>query len=329
VRHLTRLLWTALLAALAGLPGPAHADLGIGRRAPELHVLETWGAPPPRWTDLLGRLVLLEFLRTDCPHCREAVPHLNSLQGAWSERGLRVIGLSFEASDRIEAFRRAHRVAYSVARVETEVFRDYGVSALPRAFLVSPAGRVLWSGRPSHVTPSAVGRWMEQEPPWPTLPPELEPAAALLRAGRLAEGRAFAARCADPTDSTSCAREPARALLTWTDRYARLLAESAVASAVAGEPYEAWRSHDLLARGFGELPPGPEAARAREALLADPARRREIEAGRALEAARTAWRDRGRVAGRDALESVATTYPGTAAGAAAAAMAMRVPDPGA
>lgn len=312
------LLVSALGARWAG------AELAVGRRAPELHVLDAWGGPKPSLAGSLGRLVLLEFFRVDCPHCRASVEHVNALRAAGQERGLEVVALGFEDAERLQAFRRDLRAAYAVARVPAEVFRDYDVKGLPRAFLVSPEGLVLWSGRPADLPVAELTRRLEQAQPWPMLPPEVEPAAGLLRAGRLAEGRAALLRLTAQAGCPPPRERAARALLAWSERYVRALTAAADVALARGDPFEAWRAQDTLARGLGDLPEGEVAQRARAALESDAARKREIDAGRALESARAAWREQGDAAGKAALTAVAQAHAGTAAGAAAAAIAARL-----
>lgn len=297
----------------------APEDL-TGRWAPELHVLGAHGGPSPSIQGLRGRWVLLEHFRTECPHCREAVPHLNELQQGRFERGLRVIGLGFEPLERLRAFYAERRLAYPVAQVDLEVVRDYGVSALPTAFLVSPEGVVAWAGVPSRLTLAEVDRHLLASPAWPSVPATLEPAAELLRQDALAQARVALQRCVARTGCGDVEAPTATALLGWIDRYAARLADMARADAARGDPVAADRAWSVLVEGLGD-----RAARAeRDLLRADPARRREIEAGVALAEARARWRTDGRAAGQAALDAVAAQHAGTAAGAQATALAERL-----
>ncbi len=313
----------AVLLLLAGPARPARAERAAGRAAPELHVVGATGGPAPGIGALRGRLLVLEFFRTECPHCREAVPHLSALAAARSDRGLSVIGLGFEEAAALEAFRRDLRAGYPVARVETETFRDYDVKGLPRAFLVSPEGVLLWAGHPSHLTLADVDRRLADTPPWPPLDAALEPAAALLRAGRFGEARTVLAGCLAADGAGADRGERARALAAWIPRFARAQQAVGAAALARGDAYEAWAAFDAAA-GAAEGAALAEAERERTALLADPGRRAEVEAGRALEAARARWRAQGREEGLAALEAAARQHPGTVAGRAAAELAARL-----
>jgi peroxiredoxin len=314
---------TALLVAQLAWGGAgawaAPEDL-VGRWAPEIHVLGAHGGPAPSIQGLRGRWVLLELFRTECPHCREAVAHLNELERARFERGLRVIGLGFEPLERLRAFHAERGLAYPVAQVDVEVFRDHGVSALPTAFLVSPEGVVAWAGVPARLSLADVDRHLAASPPWPTVPPALEPAAGLLRRDALSEARAALTRCVGRAGCGDVEAAAATALLAWTDRYATRLAEMARADAARGDVTAAYRAWNVLAEGMGDR----VALAEREALRADATRRSEIDAGLALARARATWRAEGRAAGQAALDAVVAQHAGTRAGSEAQALAERL-----
>ena len=318
------------LVALAGLLAPvpragAAEPSVVGRRAPELHVYSAIGGPEPSIAGLRGRLVVLEFFRTTCPHCQAAVPHLNELQRSRFDRGLRVIGLSKDADESLRGFAATYSTGYPLARMDPELYEDYGVVAIPTAVLVSPEGLVLWSGKPGELTLVEIDRRLEATPPWPALPPALEGAARSVREGRFREARTALAACAASTGCGPAEAAVATTLLGWTDRYAERVLAAADADLARGDAYEAWRGYDAIAREFDEPSVSRRAnAGASGILLGDAGKRRDVEAGRALDEARAAWRTSGRAAGQAALDAVAKDHAGTAAGARAAAIAAKL-----
>ena len=318
----------ALLALVALLPLLPRTDAAesplVGRRAAELHVYSVLDGPTPSIAGLRGRLVLLEFFRTACPHCQAAVPHLNELQTARFDRGLRVIGLCKDADDSLRGFAATFSTAYPLARMDPELYEDYGVAAIPTVVLVSPEGFVLWSGKPGEMTLAEIDRRLAATPPWPAIPPALDGAAKSLREGRIAEARATLSNCDATTGCDLEETAAAQALFAWTDRYAERVLAAADADLARGDAYEAWRGYDAIARAFGDTSVGPKASASAAALLGETARRRDIDAGRALDDARTAWRTAGRAAGQSALDAVAKDYAGTPAGAKAAALAAKL-----
>ncbi len=317
--------WLAALLVAALVPATARAEREAGRRAPDLRASATLLAPVPLTVDgLRGRLVLLVFFKPDCPHCRGSVPGLNALERDAFARGLRVVGASRDPRPAVEAFVRELGVAFPVALVDTEVLRDYDVSGFPSAFLVGPGGRIVWSGAPAAITADELDRRLAATPTWPALPATFDPLLAALRADRWGEAAAGFGVCSAPGACDAPTTAAAGAMLRWIDRAAADLLGAAEADLARGDPYEAWRTLDRLARGFGERGVGPRAARRAAEVLADPARAREVAAGRALEAARDGLAPDARAAGIEALTRVAAEHPGTAAGAAAAALAGRL-----
>jgi thiol-disulfide isomerase/thioredoxin len=78
-------------------PTPDPKDLAlIGKPAPE------WNIPAQYWTntdgpikaqDLKGKVTLLEFWRSGCPHCEAAAPFMIQLYKDFKPRGLQVIAI--------------------------------------------------------------------------------------------------------------------------------------------------------------------------------------------------------------------------------------------
>lgn len=317
----------ALLVAVAvvgAAPPPARAERAPGRRAPDLDATATLLAPVPLTVDgLRGRMVLLVFFKPDCPHCRASVGALNALQRDGFPRGVRVVGASREPRAAVEAFVAELGVAFPVALVDTEVLRDYDVTGYPSAFLVAPDGRIAWTGSPTTLSRDELDRRLAATPPWPDVPAAFDPLLAALRADRWGEAAAGFGVCSAPGACDPAATAAAAAMTRWIDRAAEGQLAAAEGDLARGDPYEAWRALDRLARGFGDRGAGPRAARRAAELLADPTRAREVAAGRAFEAARRVLATDGRAAGTAALDRVAAEHPGTGAGAAAAAMAAR------
>jgi len=318
------------LVGLLGLvgfasPRPAAAELEAGRRAPDLYASATVQTPVPISVDRLrGRLVLLAFLKSDCPHCRAGVAALNALQRTWFPRGLRVVGAMREGRATVDGFVRDLGVAFPITFVDTEVLRDYDVSGFPSAFLVAPDGRLAWHGPPGAVTDAEVARRLASTPPWPDLPAGFDPLLTALREDRWSEAAAGFGVCSAPDACDAATAAAAATMMTWISRTAEGLLAAAERDLAQGAPYEAWRTLDRLTRGFGAAGVGPRAADRAAAILADPARAREVEAGSAFEAARQRWAAEGRDAGVAALDAVAATHRGTGAGFRAGEMAARL-----
>jgi thiol-disulfide isomerase/thioredoxin len=106
--------------------------------------LRTLNGQEIRLSDLRGRVVLLDFWATWCAPCREAIPHLISLQKNYREKGLEVIGMNVDKGD-VETVRRfvtSMDIPYPIALTSEEVSRKYGVSALPTTILIDKEGKI-------------------------------------------------------------------------------------------------------------------------------------------------------------------------------------------
>jgi thiol-disulfide isomerase/thioredoxin len=143
----------------------AHADnrrvvrvlLGAMPSSDEILRMDLVGAPAPTWTDvasasgefpetldaLRGKVVLLDFWATWCGPCRMMSSKLGALQWQYGARGLSVVGLSTEDSQRVASFARQTSMSYPVASDETgETTRSYGIVNLPTVVVIDKHGVV-------------------------------------------------------------------------------------------------------------------------------------------------------------------------------------------
>ncbi len=145
-RRLRRvLLLMLLLAPTAGLAAPpVLADLGP---APAF-ILETHdGGRTSLAEHLAAGPVIVDFWATWCAPCRKALPHLQSLQDEYADRGLTVLAVSIDDprnQPKIDAFARSQKLDFPILLDgDSRVARLYRVASVPTTFLVSPSGRVV------------------------------------------------------------------------------------------------------------------------------------------------------------------------------------------
>jgi thiol-disulfide isomerase/thioredoxin len=147
---LALLLLTALPAA-CGAPDSRAVDSAavIGRTAPEVSLAWLDGEGVGSLADLRGRVVLLEFWRTWCGPCLAQVPHLNDLHDRYEEDGLTIVGVTNQDEALVRSKVVETGMAYPVALVTgEEADRAYGITAVPRAFLIDRQGALVWVGHP-------------------------------------------------------------------------------------------------------------------------------------------------------------------------------------
>ncbi len=103
-----------------------------------------------------GRLVLLDFWGTWCPHCLWAIKDLRTLQDRYGRFGLEVVGIDYEKNStlqeqilKVRGARQRYGINYQILLGgESErcpVRSQFAVHDWPTAFLVDENNRVIWS----------------------------------------------------------------------------------------------------------------------------------------------------------------------------------------
>lgn len=147
----------AVLALLVGCDdGREAAARGtpVDRPLPEV-TLERVGGDSARLGEVLGRRLTADnFWTTWCEPCEEEMPHLVALHDAWSDGGVRVVGITVRSHDRdairgwIDRFGVEHPTL--VGRSLTWMSRAFGQSpGVPRTLVVDSRSRRIrhvWSG---------------------------------------------------------------------------------------------------------------------------------------------------------------------------------------
>lgn len=129
-----------------------------GGRGTNFRLLDPLERPWEFAANRTGSLVLLEFVTSDCPNCRAAVPILKDVQSKYAADGVEVVAVlcdELPLKDRAAAagkYATASNTNYKVF-VETGAapgsVRDaFGVEAYPRALLLDANGAVLWNDHP-------------------------------------------------------------------------------------------------------------------------------------------------------------------------------------
>ncbi|KAA5542189.1 redoxin domain-containing protein [Roseiconus nitratireducens] len=162
------LLTCAAVAAATLQPAEAEPSLTIGSKAPALDI-EHWvqdgnGKFQPVTDFDSGTVYVVEFWATWCGPCISSMPHLAQLQNEYRDRGVRIVSVSDESLDEVEALLKKPypqkeesfadvTSAYSLTTdPDGSTHRDYMQAAeqrgIPTSFVVGKTGLVEWIGHP-------------------------------------------------------------------------------------------------------------------------------------------------------------------------------------
>src|ERR1700676_1407000 len=133
----------SLLVGLLATSG--HAQLVVAKQGGKLPtlVLNYIGKQP----ELTGKPLLVEFWATWCPPCRKSIPHLNEIYAKYKAQGLQALGITDDNEAIVEKFQKQIPMDYDVAiNTPQSVYQQFGIQAIPTAFLVDKSGKIVWTG---------------------------------------------------------------------------------------------------------------------------------------------------------------------------------------
>lgn len=120
-----RLAQVAILAALSVYPVSATSP--VPRKSPELVIAEAPGKPI-RLSRLAGKVVVLEFLVTNCPHCFRVANTISKIQWEMGSRGLQSVGIAFDKgvdAQTVKTFTGKLAITYPVGYISSEKVDAY------------------------------------------------------------------------------------------------------------------------------------------------------------------------------------------------------------
>jgi peroxiredoxin len=98
------------------------------------------------WTfsDLRGKVVLVNFWATWCPPCRKEMPDLETLYERFESKGFVVLGISDEEAATIEPFIRERKVSFPVLLDPGRKVNDaFVVEGIPKSFVYDRQGKLV------------------------------------------------------------------------------------------------------------------------------------------------------------------------------------------
>ncbi len=148
-----------LLASVFAVGSMQAAVPKVGSAAPEFGGKTFHNAPSSlgniSLASLRGRVVLVDFWATWCGPCVASIPHLVELHEKYHKKGLVVIGHTDASSQDLPNFIQKKKIPYIIS-VGDNIGDAYGVRGIPHAFIIDPAGKVVWEGHPGSMPESAI-----------------------------------------------------------------------------------------------------------------------------------------------------------------------------
>lgn len=138
---------TAKILALSLLVSLTVFAAEVPRPAPDFEV-KTLDGSTLSLEDLRGKVVLVMFMSTDCPHCQRTTQILNPIYLQWKSRGLEIVSVAINpaAAGNLEAFARKYNVQFPLAlgtRADCTRFANISVMSrfyVPYVFIVDRNG---------------------------------------------------------------------------------------------------------------------------------------------------------------------------------------------
>lgn len=117
----------------------------VGKVAPVFQ-LEDLNGKTVSLKEFMGKVIVLNFWATWCAPCRAEMPSLENLYRNLKDKGLVIIGVSVDSSEKtVQSFVKERGITFPILldkRKEVS-FDDYGVIGLPVTFLIDKKGIIV------------------------------------------------------------------------------------------------------------------------------------------------------------------------------------------
>lgn len=126
----------------------------VGKRLLNFALPDYYGTPWEWKADRLGKVVLLDFWRTNCPPCLASIDQLRVLRNKYGPEGLEVLGIAAENNGTPEQQRanvaricQLKQTNYRILMAtgpSNPMLTNFSIQALPTLILLDDQGNILW-----------------------------------------------------------------------------------------------------------------------------------------------------------------------------------------
>lgn len=138
------------------------SGLKIDSNAPDILVQEWLSDAPKGDNPFEGKTVVLEFWATWCGPCVKAIPHINKLVDKYQNDDFIFVSLTKENKAKVTKFMKKKTMkAFVALDTQGKTNRAYRIRAIPRAFIITPDGKIGWVGHPMHLSDQFFDYYLE------------------------------------------------------------------------------------------------------------------------------------------------------------------------
>jgi hypothetical protein len=242
------------------------------------------------------------------------VVHLNELWEKYKDKGVVVLMVTNEPRGLVDAFVAQTGAKFPIVIESTNSIEAYEGRGFPTQVAIGPDGKIIGDS----FSEQMIADYLPKQRIPPKLPEKLQAAyQKLMDKDKLADARKLLVDAS--AKGTEEEKTAAQGMVQWIDEGGTAQLTAAAEADTKGDPAAAAEIYEDLVKSYAGLEPATKAAEAMKTLLADPAKKKEVDGGKALAKARVEASGEAMVKKKiAAFNVVVTKWKGTKAAAKAA-----------